>query len=148
MKVLVTGGTGFTGSHTVRALVAAGHDVRLLVRDPRKVRSVFEPHGFVPADVVVGDMTDADAVKSALIDCDAVVHTAALVDLRRAAARLVEESNTRGVELIIGGAARRGLSSIVHVSSLGVFFVPGGLVRLGRVRRPRTLQRLQEAMQK
>ena len=39
MKVLVTGGTGFTGSHTVRALVAAGHEVRLLVRDPAKVRA-------------------------------------------------------------------------------------------------------------
>ena len=126
MKVLVTGGTGFTGSHTVRALVAVGHEVRLLVRDPAKVRRVFEPHGFVPADVVVGDMTDADAVGEALAGCDGVIHTAALVDLRRAAARLVEQSNRRGVELIIGGAARRGLSSIVHVSSLGVFFVPGG----------------------
>jgi dihydroflavonol-4-reductase len=40
--------------------------------------------------------------------------------------RLVEDSNARGVELIIGGAVRRGLASIVHVSSLGVFFVPGG----------------------
>jgi dihydroflavonol-4-reductase len=126
VKVLVTGGTGFTGSHTVRALVATGHEVRLLVRDPAKVRPVFEPHGFVPADVVVGDMTDAGAVDEALAGCDGVVHTAALVDLRRSAARLVEDSNTRGVELIIGGAARRGLSSIVHVSSLGVFFVPGG----------------------
>jgi uncharacterized protein YbjT (DUF2867 family) len=46
VKVLVTGGTGFTGSHTVRALVAAGHEVRLLVRDPAKVRRVFEPYGF------------------------------------------------------------------------------------------------------
>lgn len=126
MKVLVTGATGFTGSHSVRALVAAGHEVRLLVRDPAKVRLAFEPHGFVPADVVVGDMTDANAAEEALAGCDGVVHTAALVDLRRAAARLVEESNARGVELIIGGAARRGLSSIVHVSSLGVFFVPGG----------------------
>ncbi|HEX3546897.1 MAG TPA: NAD-dependent epimerase/dehydratase family protein [Mycobacterium sp.] len=126
MKVLVTGGTGFTGSHTVCALVAAGHEVRLLVRDADKVRRVFEPHGFVPADLVVGDMTDAVAVREAIVGCDGVVHTAALVDLRRAAARLVEDTNARGVELVVGGAAHRGLASIVHVSSLGVFFVPGG----------------------
>ena len=53
MKVLVTGGTGFTGSHTVRALVAAGHAVRLLVRDPAKVRTAFDSDAFVPEDVVV-----------------------------------------------------------------------------------------------
>ncbi len=126
MKVLVTGGTGFTGSHTVRALMAAGHEVRLLVRDPGKVRRVFQADGIVPDDVVTGDMTDAAAVDEALAGCDGVVHTAALVDLRRAAARLVEETNARGVELVIGGAARRGLPRIVHVSSLGVFFEPGG----------------------
>jgi dihydroflavonol-4-reductase len=126
VKVLVTGGTGFTGSHTVRALVAAGHGVRLLVRDPAKVRRVFGSDAFVPEDIVVGDMTDAAAVDDALAGCDGVVHVAALVDLRRAAARLVEDTNARGVELVIGGAVRRGLPSIVHVSSLGVFFEPGG----------------------
>jgi dihydroflavonol-4-reductase len=126
VKVLVTGGTGFTGSHTVRALVAADHEVRLLVRDPAKVRTVFEADGLIPQDVVVGDMTDETAVDHALDGCDGVVHAAALVDLRRAAARLVEDTNARGVELVIGGAARRGLPSIVHVSSLGAFFTPGG----------------------
>jgi nucleoside-diphosphate-sugar epimerase len=126
VKVLVTGATGFTGSHTVRALVAAGHEVRLLVRDPAKLRTVFEADGVIPQDVVVGDMTDAAAVDRALAGCDGVVHAAALVDLRRAAARLVEDTNARGVELVVGGAARRGLSSIVHVSSLGAFFTPGG----------------------
>lgn len=126
MKVLITGGTGFTGSHTVRALVAADHKVRLLVRDPAKVRTAFEADGFVPQDVVVGDMTDEAAVDDALAGCDGVVHAAAPVDLRRAAARLVEHTNARGVELVIGGAARRGLPSIVHVSSLGAFFTPGG----------------------
>jgi nucleoside-diphosphate-sugar epimerase len=127
VKVLVTGGTGFTGSHTVRALVAADHQVRLLVRDPAKVRTVFEAHGVIPQDVVVGDMTDAAAVDHALVGCDGVVHAAALVDLRRAAARLVEDTNARGVELVIGGAAQRGLPSIVYVSSLVAFFTPGGL---------------------
>jgi nucleoside-diphosphate-sugar epimerase len=126
VKVLVTGGTGFTGSHTVRALLAADHEVRLLVRDPAKVRIAFEADGFVPQDVVVGDMTDAAAVDVALAGCDGVVHAAALVDLRRAAARLVEHTNSRGVELVIGGAARLGLPTIVHVSSLGAFFTPGG----------------------
>jgi dihydroflavonol-4-reductase len=126
VKVLVTGATGFTGSHTVRALVAAGHDVRLLVRDAAKVPRVFEPLGLELRDVVVGDMTDEGAVEKALAGCDGVVHSAALVDLRRASARLVEETNARGVELVVGGAARRGIPRIVYVSSLSVFFVPGG----------------------
>jgi len=128
MKVLVTGGTGFTGSHTVRALVAAGHEVRLLVRDPEKVRRVFAPHGPLPRDVVVGDMTDEGAVDAALAGCDAVVHAAALVDLRASSARRVEETNARGVRLVVGGAVRRGIPRIVYVSSLSVFFVPGGPV--------------------
>ena len=126
MKVLVTGGTGFTGSHTVRALVAADHKVRLLVRDRAKVRTVFESDGFIPNDVVVGDMTDAAVVDDALAGCDGVVHAAALVDLRRASARLVEDNNARGVELVVGGAVRHGLPSIVYVSTLGAFFTPGG----------------------
>jgi dihydroflavonol-4-reductase len=126
MKVLVTGGTGFAGAHTARALASAGHDLRLLVRDPAKIRTVFEPWSMVVDDVVVGDMTDADAVETALRGCDGVVHAAASVELSRAAARRVENANVRGVELVVGGAARRGLPSIVHVSSLGVFFVPGG----------------------
>jgi dihydroflavonol-4-reductase len=76
--------------------------------------------------VVVGDVTDASAIDDALADCDGVVHAAALVDLRRAAARLFEDTNPRGVELVVGGAVRRGLPSIVYVSSLGAFFRPGG----------------------
>jgi dihydroflavonol-4-reductase len=126
VKVLVTGGTGFTGSHTARMLVTAGHEVRLLVRDREKVRRVFEPHGPPPDDVVVGDMTDERAVDAALAGCDAVVHVAALVDLRASAARRVEETNARGVRLVVGGAVRRGIPRVVYVSSLSVFFVPGG----------------------
>ena len=127
MKVMVTGGTGFTGSHTVQAFVDAGHRVRLLVRDGEKVRRVFDPRGIaIPeADVIVGDITDEGRVREAMDGCDGVFHAAALVDLRRSMADAVLRTNARGVDLVVGGAARRGLPSIVYVSSLSIFFVPG-----------------------
>ncbi len=125
MRVMVTGGTGFTGSHTVRALVAAGHDVRLLVRDREKVKRVFARDGFLPSDLVVGDVIDEASVADAMRGCDAVFHAAALVDLRRSMARRVLDTNAAGVEQVIVGAAKRGLPSIVYVSSMSVFFQPG-----------------------
>ncbi|MFK7895466.1 MAG: NAD-dependent epimerase/dehydratase family protein [Myxococcota bacterium] len=127
MRVMMTGGTGFTGSHTVRAYLAAGHRVRLLVRDPSKVRRVFDPLDIaIPEqDIIAGDITDAASVEEAMQGCDAVYHGAALVDMRRAMAERVLSTNRRGVELVVGGAAKRGLPSIVYVSSSSVFFTPG-----------------------
>jgi dihydroflavonol-4-reductase len=127
MRVMMTGGTGFVGSHTVRAFVAAGHTVRLLVRDAEKVRRVFDPVGIgIPEkDVIVGDIVDEASVGRALEGCDAVYHGAALVSMRRAMAGKVLETNARGVELVVGGAVRRGLPSIVYVSSTSIFFTPG-----------------------
>ena len=134
MRVMVTGGTGFTGSHTVRKFLDSGHSVRLLVRDREKVRRVFDPLDidFPDSDVIVGDITDEASVGQAMQGCDAVFHGAALVDMRRSMARRVLETNGRGVELVIGGAHRRGLPSIVYVSSISVFFSPGcGPIHLG-----------------
>jgi len=127
MRVMMTGGTGFVGSHTVRRFVEAGHEVRLLVRDAEKVRRVFDPVGIaIPEkDVIVGDIVDEDSVSRAMEGCDAVYHGAALVDMRRKMAQRVLDTNAAGVRLVVGGAVRRGLPSIVYVSSTSVFFRPG-----------------------
>ena len=127
MRVMMTGGTGFAGSHTVRRYLEAGHEVRLLVRDADKVRRIFDPQGIaIPEkDVIVGDITDAESVGRALEGCDAAFHCAALVDMRRKMATKVLETNARGVDLVIGGAVARGLPSIVYVSSTSIFFRPG-----------------------
>jgi len=127
MRVMMTGGTGFVGSHTVRRFVEAGHEVRLLVRDADKVRRVFDPVGIaIPEkDVIVGDIVDENSVSRAMEGCDAVYHGAALVDMRRKMAQRVLDTNAAGVRLVVGGAVRRGLPSIVYVSSTSVFFRPG-----------------------
>jgi len=45
MRVLITGGTGFVGSHTVAAVVRAGHSVRLLARRPERADAALGPLG-------------------------------------------------------------------------------------------------------
>ena len=73
MKILVTGATGKVGSRYVSQLLSKGHPVRLLVRDAAKA-SAFAERG---AEIVTGDLDDAEAVCAAVKGIDAVVHIAA-----------------------------------------------------------------------
>ncbi len=120
MTVLVTGGTGFVGSHAAARLVASGRPVRLLVRDPGKVARVPALRGTSGLEVVPGDVTDARSVDRALADCTHVVHAAAHVSLAERDAGRAEDVNVGGTERVVGGAAARGIPS-VHVSSVSVF---------------------------
>ena len=106
MTVLVTGATGFIGSHAAARLVAGGRAVRLLVRDPDKVARVPALRDTVRLDVVAGDVTDAASVDRALAGCAHVVHTAAHVSLAERDADRAEAVNVGGTELVVGGAAR------------------------------------------
>ncbi len=129
MRVLVTGGTGFIGSHVTMALLAAGHEVRLLVRDPDKAHRLLTERG-MPAgvDVVRGDVLDACAVRTAVTGCDAVVHAAAVVGISGSRAAEAVRTNERGTRHVLGEAARQGLDPIVHVSSMNALFDAGGTV--------------------
>ena len=111
LRVLITGGTGFVGSHTVDALIAGGHEVRLLVRDANRLRREDVDH-------VVGDATDADSVARALDGMDAVVHAASVVSLNVKDADRVLGVNRTAAEVVLRQAADRGLDPVIHVSSL------------------------------
>jgi dihydroflavonol-4-reductase len=128
MRVLVTGATGFIGSHTVAELVRQGHDVSLFVRTPERVSVALDPLGISGCPFTVGDVTDAAAVEAAMRGCDAVVHCGSVFSLNSRKKAVVRHTNVVGAEVVIGTANRLGLDPIVQVSSIAALFPPGGRV--------------------
>jgi dihydroflavonol-4-reductase len=132
MRVLVTGGTGYVGSHTVAALAGQGHQVRLLVRARDRIAPALDPLGIAGADAVVGDVTSATAVGQAMLGCDAVVHAAAVFSLDPRRGAVMQQANPAGAATILEAAQRRGLDPIVYVSTIGVFLpVTGATLTAG-----------------
>jgi dihydroflavonol-4-reductase len=85
MLVLVTGGTGYVCSHSIAALVRAGHRVRVLARSPERVPAALAPLGVDDVETALGDVIDPATVERALEGCDAVLHAAAVARRRRSA---------------------------------------------------------------
>lgn len=121
MRVLITGGTGFVGSHTVGAVLAARHQVRLLARRPERVSPALAAHGRSAAEVevAVGDVTDKAATRRALDGCDAVIHAGSAYALALPVWRsgALMTTNVQGTANVLRAAADLGLDPIVHVSS-------------------------------
>lgn len=117
-KVLVTGGTGFVGSHTVAALRRAGHDVRLLVRSLDKVPKALAPHDVTVDDVVEGDVMDRDSLAAAADGCDALLHAANVFSFHPRTHERMHEVNVAGTRIVMEVATKAGLNPIIHVSSV------------------------------
>ncbi|HEX6680023.1 MAG TPA: NAD(P)H-binding protein [Gaiellaceae bacterium] len=109
MKVLVTGGTGFVGPHVVRALAAGGHDLKLLVRDATRSREL-------PGQPVVGEMTNAVSLSTAVEGVEAVVHLVAIRQGRKEEFERVMEQGTRD---LVEAAEQAGVTRFVLMSALG-----------------------------
>ena len=124
MRVLITGGTGFVGGWTAKAICDAGHSVRFLVRNPDKLQTTVAKLGVDVSDFAVADIVDRVAVREALQGCDAVVHSAALVatDPRQTPEMLA--TNMQGAQNVLGQSVELGLDPIVHVSSFTALFHP------------------------
>lgn len=117
MKVLVTGGTGFVGSHTVAQLLEPKHDVRLLVRSPERVDKALAPLGIGAVDSVVGDVLDPQSVEKAAEGCDATIHCASVYSLDPRVAGIINRTNVAGTDIVLDVAQRLNHDPIVHVSS-------------------------------
>lgn len=112
MKALVTGGTGFVGSHLIETLRRQGHAVTALVRSPAKAAHL-EALGVTLAR---GDLHDGDRMASALDGVETVFHVAGLTAARDAAA--FHRVNVEGTARLLEAARNAGTGRFVLVSSL------------------------------
>ncbi len=122
MKILITGGTGFVGSHVCRQLMAAGHRVRLLVRDQGKAQTYYQQLGEGEPEWVVGDVTDSAVIKAALSGCDGVVHAAASTPMQAVTVQQMIAVNVGGVKNVVDSALAQGIDRIVCISSITAIF--------------------------
>src|SRR3954452_24581474 len=114
-SLLVTGGSGFIGSHVVDRLLAAGHRPRIFDVRP----SAFHPD----VDAVEADLNDLDQVCAALRGCDAVIHLAASADVNEVFADPVdaETRNVRGTLHVLEGVRRCGVGRVVYASTIWAY---------------------------
>ena len=117
MRVLVTGGAGFIGSHVVDKLRAAGHEPRIFDLRPSPHHAAGE------VDTYIGDLLCVDDLRDAMTDCDAVAHLAASADVGIVANEPVEAEalNARGTLNVLEAARQSGVDRVVYASTIWVY---------------------------
>ena len=112
MHVLVTGASGYVGSHLVPALLAEGHTVRALSRTP-------EAGGYEGVETVAGDVTDVGSLGGAFDGCDAVVHLVGIIDESPSKGVTFERVHVDGTRNVAHAAREAGVTRFVHMSANG-----------------------------
>jgi nucleoside-diphosphate-sugar epimerase len=108
MRLAITGGTGFVGSHLIDAALAAGHEVNALARREQPDRN--------GVCWIIGDLEKPEALHSLVKDADAVIHVAGVINAADKAG--FERGNVEGTLAMLAVATAAGVTRFVHVSSL------------------------------
>jgi len=123
MQVAVTGGTGYLGAHTVRALLGAGHSVRLLVTPDEGAAPVIGAlRELGELTVIAGDIRDAASLDQLLAGSEALVHAAGVVGTDKRRTQLMWDINAHASEAILARAVALALDPVVLVSSYSALF--------------------------
>jgi uncharacterized protein YbjT (DUF2867 family) len=114
VKVFLTGATGFVGKNILRRLIAEGHAVRALVREPQKARSAQHE----AADLVAGDVVEGTGLDQGMQGCDAVIHLVGII--MEKGKNTFERVHHLGTRNVVEAAKRTGIKRFVQMSAVGV----------------------------
>jgi len=115
LRVLVTGGTGFVGTHVVNALARRGHAVAVLARNPESARNRYNR----PVEAVPGNVLDPVSLGRALTGRDAIVHLVGIIHEK--GEQTFDRIHREAVENVIGAAQDAGIRRLLHMSAMGAF---------------------------
>jgi len=114
MRILVTGATGFVGSHVAQLLCAQGADLRVLVRPTSRLENIAD----LKADRITGDLRDPDSLRKAVQGCEFVFHVAADYRLWVRDPGEMYRSNVEGTRAIIRAAQENRVRRVIYTSSV------------------------------
>lgn len=120
MTTLVTGATGFLGSHVARRLVTAGDSVRVLVRRTSNPQALDG----LTAERFEGDLNDSASLRRAMYGVGRVFHVAADYRLWTRNPDEIYETNVQGTRRLLAVAADAGVERFVYTSTVGTIAVP------------------------
>ena len=114
MSILITGATGFIGSHITRKLVERGENVKVLLRKTSKTQNIED----LNIEKVYGDILDKESILKALQGCDTLYHSAGMVSFKRADYKKMEDINVTGARNVLSAAHESGLNKVLFTSSV------------------------------
>ncbi len=125
--ILVTGGTGLTGSHLLFELTQKGHSIRAIKRNNSSIEfvgKVFSLYSSNPKELLAriewvdADLLDYSSLLIATIDVETVYHTGALVSFNPKDTEAITETNIRGTANIVDACVQNHVKNLCHVSSI------------------------------
>lgn len=123
MKTLITGATGFIGSHLLRHVVAEGASVAVLVRPRSDTAMIADllPH----IELRYGDVTDKESVCRAMKGVSQVYHSAGRVSISSRGVASLHRINVEGTKHVLQAAAEHGVRRVVYTSSVSAIGITG-----------------------
>ena len=124
MRALVTGASGFVGSAVARALLAAGHEVRVVVRKTSALSNIAD----LSVERVEGDLLEPASLCGIMAGCDALFHVAADYRLWVPDREAMFRANVEGTRALMEEALTAGVKRVVYTSSVATLgSLPGGV---------------------
>lgn len=115
MKIAITGASGHLGSAILQELLKRDHEIKALVKDDAR------PLNGLPIELIPGDILDPFSLQKIMEDCEALIHSAAVISINGDPGGIVHSTNVEGAKLVMQTAKQSGIKRVIHISSIHAY---------------------------